>query len=371
MAETFVTQCPHCGTTFKVTSVHLSAANGSVRCGSCLKIFSAKNHLVTEKSANKKSEIDKRAPGNSRHPQQGTGMHSTASFSAIDTGEAESEPSKESDLEQFEPDESEDEFGFGEMSDEMTQVMSASQFDSSREDEPFVDSVDESWAKDMLEELKNEPKLKLDLPDQDELTEKVADEFDPDYLDGTVAIDAIEFAENPKLYDQIESVPLELDFEKISPHRWIWFLLSLFMLLLLAAQLAWFNMNSWSRLNDFRPFYQQFCDIAHCKLPPQVEISAIQTGNLVIRKDIKQPANLIVDAILINQAPYEQPFAQIILEFSDINGKLISDGLLIPEQYLSGELSGALLMPSRTPIHISFSVKNPGENAVNYNLRFK
>ncbi|MES2606073.1 MAG: DUF3426 domain-containing protein [Pseudomonadota bacterium] len=36
-----LTQCPHCQTSFRVSTAQLSAANGLVRCGSCLGVFSA------------------------------------------------------------------------------------------------------------------------------------------------------------------------------------------------------------------------------------------------------------------------------------------------------------------------------------------
>ena len=36
-----VTRCPHCKTSFRITDAQLRAANGSVRCGSCLQVFDA------------------------------------------------------------------------------------------------------------------------------------------------------------------------------------------------------------------------------------------------------------------------------------------------------------------------------------------
>ena len=78
-----------------------------------------------------------------------------------------------------------------------------------------------------------------------------------------------------------------------------------------------------------------------------------------------------VDAILINQAPFDQPFPHIILEFKNINGVLIADGSFSPEQYLSGVMTGAIDMRSKTPVHISFSVVSPGNDAVNYSLRYQ
>lgn len=55
MAETFITQCPHCGTSFRVSDEQLSIANGSVRCGACLQVFSARNHIVTAAAAKSRS----------------------------------------------------------------------------------------------------------------------------------------------------------------------------------------------------------------------------------------------------------------------------------------------------------------------------
>ncbi|WP_257014027.1 MJ0042-type zinc finger domain-containing protein, partial [Pseudomonas aeruginosa] len=43
MSESVITQCPHCSTSFRVNDAQLGAANGAVRCGTCLKVFNALN----------------------------------------------------------------------------------------------------------------------------------------------------------------------------------------------------------------------------------------------------------------------------------------------------------------------------------------
>jgi predicted Zn finger-like uncharacterized protein len=48
MLFTQVTRCPHCHTSFRVSDEHLEAAGGVVRCGSCLQVFKATEHLVSE-----------------------------------------------------------------------------------------------------------------------------------------------------------------------------------------------------------------------------------------------------------------------------------------------------------------------------------
>lgn len=47
MTESFVTQCPHCQTRFRVTRAQLGMARGAVRCGACLQVFNAAEQLAS------------------------------------------------------------------------------------------------------------------------------------------------------------------------------------------------------------------------------------------------------------------------------------------------------------------------------------
>ncbi|MCC6077551.1 DUF3426 domain-containing protein [Pseudomonas sp. GCM10022188] len=46
MTESFVTQCPHCQTRFRVTRAQLGMARGAVRCGACMQVFNAAEQLA-------------------------------------------------------------------------------------------------------------------------------------------------------------------------------------------------------------------------------------------------------------------------------------------------------------------------------------
>lgn len=48
MTDSFVTQCPHCRTSFRVSRAQLGAAHGAVRCGACMQVFNAAQHLLSE-----------------------------------------------------------------------------------------------------------------------------------------------------------------------------------------------------------------------------------------------------------------------------------------------------------------------------------
>jgi len=51
MSDSFITQCPHCQTRFRVNSAQLGAASGAVRCGTCLKVFNAPQNMLDEPTA--------------------------------------------------------------------------------------------------------------------------------------------------------------------------------------------------------------------------------------------------------------------------------------------------------------------------------
>ena len=48
MTDSFVTQCPHCQTSFRVSHNQLSVARGVVRCGNCLQVFNAARQLLEQ-----------------------------------------------------------------------------------------------------------------------------------------------------------------------------------------------------------------------------------------------------------------------------------------------------------------------------------
>jgi len=53
MAETQITRCPHCQTTFRIRLEQLAKAKGAVRCGSCLQVFKAGDHFVSDQAVAK------------------------------------------------------------------------------------------------------------------------------------------------------------------------------------------------------------------------------------------------------------------------------------------------------------------------------
>ena len=145
----------------------------------------------------------------------------------------------------------------------------------------------------------------------------------------------------------------------------LWFGLSLAALLLLASQWAWFNRSELSQAPKLRPWYILLCSHLNCSIPAYQAIPQIRTEGLTIRADPRQSQQLIVDLIIINQAHFDQPLPGLTLQFFDLNQNLMAQRTFQPAEYLN-PTSPLKNMPVNVAVHISFSIIDPGQNAVNY-----
>ena len=139
----------------------------------------------------------------------------------------------------------------------------------------------------------------------------------------------------------------------------------------LIAQVTWFQFDRLSAIPELRPFYEKGCELAGCELKPLINVEAIQSRKLVVRTDPDNRSQLVVDAVIINRADFEQPFPAIALTFSNLNGDVVAQSLFTPEEYLAGEGRELEAMPTDTPVRIAINIRDPGRDAVNYNILFR
>ncbi len=286
--------CPHCQTSFRITNAQVTAADGSVRCGSCLQVFNAMDQL-------------ERAPEESANAENPT-------------------------------------------------VNTEEQTASQTSEKPVIE--------------------------QQSITQSHEQALEPDKApDSTMKT---KIAPEPLEYDDhqqqtIETLIRELDEQQIEETANIqqhrrkrvgWIIAALILSLLLVGQFAWFNRQTLSLDPALRGFYANLCQLLPCVLPPMVDIGAIRSTELLVRSHPDQQNALQVDAVIINEASHTQPFPNLQLTFTDINGNVIAHRIFTPTEYLAGELAGAVEMPRAQPIRLGLEMIDPGEKAVNYQLRF-
>ena len=178
--------------------------------------------------------------------------------------------------------------------------------------------------------------------------------------------------EAPPLISAIEPEPVEIvkaPSEK-NLSRWLWRAAILLAALALPWQHISHNYDKLARNEAYRPLFKTLCGITGCKLPKLHDVGLIKSSNLMVRSHPKAANALVVDAMMTNQASFQQPFPLLELQFTDIHGQIVAGRRFAPSDYIAGELLGRKSMPAKQPIHISLEIIDPGSAAVNYQLRF-
>ncbi|MNS68787.1 hypothetical protein D3C72_1020760 [compost metagenome] len=413
MTDSFVTQCPHCQTSFRVSHAQLSVARGVVRCGSCLQVFNAARQLLEQAGkeppvAVPLPPVQPAEPLEPSAPRAISQKQWSATELDLDSLDLDEELAR---LEQREiqpatelgrhRDDSlsarRDSAGQDDEEPWSDSLFSASAADRAPVDEPLDSLETPEPTVETSKTSRTEPSLSLEPVDLD-------DESQPphlrlhDPLDAPLNHERLSAADESEIDDNLPSIeplrkrrersepgvraealqdltddPLQLDWQKRrSPwgRRLLWLLLVLIAAGALAGQYIAYHFDELARQDQYRPWFQQLCPQIGCTVPSKVDIAKIKSSNLVVRSHPEFNGALVVDAIIYNRAPFSQPFPLLELRFADLNGHLIASRRFKPGEYLNGDLEGMAEMPPQTPIHIALDILDPGAKAVNYSLSF-
>lgn len=384
-------KCPHCSTSFSVTTDQLAIADGNVRCGVCMKVFRAATNTPAPQQAGKESVADKISNTDNieewiKKNQGNAPVSSSGMQSGLVTAPADDEATEAFNF----ADDISDDFldikpaaapgtpEFTEAPPEGLSLVSTDEEEQGEEAEavPAYAAQLEN-AKQFDEKLSNaasegrdpvhhhEIKTKIDVDDLD-IGE---DAFSNDFENNPFAIDVEDEAFtqvelNAQAYEEPETI---LD---RYGNTGIWAGLSTTMALLLVIQVLISGFNEYAIDPELRAFYSPFCKISICELPPQEDVGKIRGSNLIVRTHPHQAQALIVDTIVNNRAAFSQKLPIIQLSFSDIQGSVIASRKFKPSEYLSNELKTLKKLPSHTPIHLSLEIADPGAQAVSYHMDF-
>ncbi|MHC8316379.1 DUF3426 domain-containing protein [Pseudomonas sp. LB3P31] len=399
MTDSFVTQCPHCQKSFRVSHAQLSVARGVVRCGSCLQVFNAAKQLLEQADKDPVSTI---APALVEPPEQRaiSLKQWTAAELDLDSLDLDEELAR---LEQREIQPT-TEFGRHREDSLSARRDSAEHDEASWPDSLYSESAaDRAQAAEVDEEpapafaplkpARTEPSLTLELVELDDeprpplVRQELVLEPPPtperlsamdDIDDDLPPIEPVrkrrsEPAVRAEVLQDLTDDPLQLDWQKRrSPwgRRLFWLILTVLAACALGGQYVAYHFEELARQDQYRPWFQQLCPQIGCTVPSKVDIAKIKSSNLVVRSHPEFSGALVVDAIIYNRAPFSQPFPLLELRFADLNGHLIASRRFKPGEYLNGDLEGMAEMPPQTPIHIALDILDPGSKAVNYSLSF-
>ncbi|WP_223506276.1 DUF3426 domain-containing protein [Pseudomonas sp. GL-RE-29] len=414
MTDSFVTQCPHCQTSFRVSHAQLSVARGVVRCGSCLQVFNAAKQLLEQAGKEPVAPapaaiVEVPEPVEPKAISQKQWSAAELDLDTLDLDE---------ELARLEQREIQPTTEFGRHRDD---TLSARRDSIETDQEPWSDSLFSESAADRAQTAEDLDALDalddpqpIPEPSKNSRTEpslslslepiELDDEAQPpqlrlhDPLDTPLPKERLSATTTDEIEEDLPSVeplrkrrersepgvradvlqdltddPLQLDWQRRrSPwaRRLFWLLLVLLGAGALVGQYVAYHFDELARQDQYRPWFQQFCPQIGCTVPSKVDIAKIKSSNLVVRSHPEFSGALVVDAIIYNRAPFSQPFPLLELRFADLNGHLIASRRFKPGEYLNGDLEGMVEMPPQTPIHIALDILDPGAKAVNYSLSF-
>ncbi|MFO7527639.1 MAG: DUF3426 domain-containing protein [Marinobacter sp.] len=404
------TQCPKCHTRFRVSDEQLGVAKGKVRCGNCMEVFNAIEHRVMPSSP--------QPPAPSGGEAEPSDLTTEEDFVFADNPDEDAEEGRYAG--------SKLSFSDDELSDSFLSINQNEKpgfRDANTDSEP--EEVDESWADAILEE--DEQPRQPSEPEQPAPSQPYRDEAAPTFsarepepekfeprpakpesepepareprrsasrpapeptfsATDTSGEEPVESGFHPERteapapesmratapFSDLRREPVSVNKGRGGKARTIlWSLVVIALLGVLVAQVTWFQFDRLSAIPELRPFYEKGCELAGCELKPLVNVDVIQSRKLVVRTDPENRGQLLVDAVIINRADFGQPFPAIALTFSNLNGDVVAQSVFTPDEYLAGDSRELDSMPTDTPVRIAISIRDPGRDAVNYNLNFR
>lgn len=380
--------CPHCGTSFSVALAQLSVANGHVRCGVCMKVFkagdapAAKEERIFDEPEAKQNTSSVSSLDDDASIEAWIKKNQKTGNANIQSGPV-TAPEGNIPIESLRfDDEISDAFedlkpaakpgtkDFTFAHDDTITPAYAAKSDSADNDHLVGNFLGSQSSKPKIKTKSASAKQNFEIEDVE-----IADDpfsgggFGDDFDDDPFAID---HDEEPVVHVVLGSTEIEDEQTleaRLQPQK-LWPSLSAAFSFILICQLLINNFSDLAIQPSYRSFYSIFCSIGVCKLPPLENISSIRASNLIIRPHPKRQGALIVDAIINNKAPFAQSFPNLLLSFSNVQGKVVASREFKPSEYLQGELQGMLTMPSQSPLHLSMELVDPGKEALSYQLHF-
>lgn len=358
----FITQCPHCQTTFRTSVSQLQSADGMVRCGACLKVFVADDNLIPSADLqtmekplpDRQDEGDELGEPASDIPEVPDPVFTLATVDAEDREPSFSEPGPH-----------------WEIIDEIT--------GQEQPADPAAATAAIAGAADVVPEAAADP-----LPAQGLRVEAPAVVQD---LQGFSALDD-DFtmlrgpgisADGPAMHrEHLEAISragdtLEIDWHSTqgTRQRSAWWSVSAF---LLVAALAGQMVNSqWYALGQnaaLRPWLERLCETLPCSLSPMADLQALRSDSLVVRSHAEIANALNVTLIFRNESAFDQVLPVLNLHFMNADNALIAARQFTPDEYLPDSLADMAVLPAGAPVQVSFDIIDPGIEAINYEVSF-
>jgi predicted Zn finger-like uncharacterized protein len=306
------THCPHCHTIFRIHTRQLAQARGQVRCGVCSGVFNALEGLTEQLTAPPSApavEPDLAAAPN------------TASGPTVATPLPDAAPAELTVVEAMEAEEAAGALETADASGELNRTTAA-------------ETASEEIATGVTPHARPEDAALPDL--------------------GIIAAE-------PRALPAGEATrPVPL---------WktaLWAAANVLLIVALMGQYLYYNRQQLAQYTELRPWVAQMCAVMRCDIPLQRDVKRIALTSRMVESHPTRPNALLIDATLVNQADFTQPYPLLELRFSDLNNQLIAGRRFRPSEYLPPGTALQAGMAPHQPVHVTLEIVDPGKDAVSF-----
>ena len=346
------TQCPQCHTIFRIYAEQLAQAHGRVRCGICDQSFNALENLseyLDNFAASSSAALEEVGPVEhehvdiAAHPSSEEPMAPEASFEPPPEASAQEQP---------------------QIAEEEHQVSTPPLTPIAAENA----GITAPWESAAVR--------------QHEAPEEFVSPEESTSLDESISLPSqagVGYETITPPSPQADSALPDLGIIAAEPRRasttepgnerlkaTIWAVTNIALIVVFLGQYAYFNRNDLSQYPELRPWLTRFCAIVSCNTPLRRDVSHISLANRVVQSHPNQSNALLIDATLVNEADFPQPYPLLEIRFSDLSNQLVAGRRFRPSEYLPGDASLQAGMPPHQPVHISLAIVDPGKEAVSF-----
>jgi len=140
--------------------------------------------------------------------------------------------------------------------------------------------------------------------------------------------------------------------------------------LLLVVQLLVADRERLANIAAWRPLVVALCTPLPCSVPPWREPSAISVEQRDVRPAAGRAGVLSVNATIHNQARWAQAWPQLLLTFSDLDGRPLGMRAFEPAEYLAAP-PAEVTIASGEQAAIAMEIVEPSPHAVAFNFDFR
>ena len=424
-------RCPHCTSTFEIPAQALTAADGVVRCGSCMQLFDARKHAFHPESERQPQDFEdptsgeqdsvlnaseKAADIEANNDEPAENIEATFNTDTTDKEETHQAPETDDqvihkmslqaqtsatgqveepsavDKEPSAPEVKEPSAADKEPSAEEECPSAIEEAPSTKIDEQPGNESEQSPAPDSIFSVEPEMETLMSPEEAESGTAAAQEETEPkeENIDEQAFSSASDANVEPSGEEDDVDPAFALNFDesftaedlrptlapqKSSFARRLTFSIAA-SLLVLGLGLQWllaYNLipqtnQTWLTNATHTACRFIVCDLKNAKSFPE----NYQSIDLLVQSHPGERDALILKTTLLNRSGKTLPYPAMAVEFSNLQNQVAAARIFNPQDYLNGAMLDTIStgLASNQPIEIELELADPGEEAINYSLHF-